>query len=609
MTTARWYGGQAEVPSRRSLSSRKASRLVGLRSALVSWNRKRLVGRAAALGHEQELVGVAVDRADLDLAGQVGAGVLLVPQRQRRHLRVPQVVALVGVEDAAGERFLVAAAGEDELALLALDDGGAGVLAHGEHAAGGDVGVLQEVERDEAVVGRGLGVVEDPRQLGQVPGPQVVGDVVHRLGGQRGEHPGLDLEERVAERLHRGHAVDVERRYGGGVGPEGQQLGEREVSHRRRRYDRPRSTSQKAPVRAGRDRAWVDRGHDRHDDRQRALPDRARLHGGGAGSRRRRKWGAQTQRAVENFPISGRPIDRRLIRALALIKAEAAAVNARRKDVQAVDKTVGDAIRAAAEPGGGRAVGRPVPRRRLPDRVGHVVEHERQRGHRHARVRAASVRPAPVHPNDQVNAVAVVERRVPDGDPPGRHRGDRRRPRPGARPPRQGAPAQGPRVRQGREVGSHPPDGRGADHARPGDGRLRDPGASRPPSACAPACPGSASCRSAAPPSAPASTRRRASAARWSSGSPGGHRPAAHRGQGPRRRPVVARRARGGVGSDPHRGGGADQDRQRHPLDGLGPAHRPRRDPPPGPAARLVDHAGQGEPGPVRGASPRWAPR
>ena len=60
-------------------------------------------------------------------------------------------------------------------------------------------------------------------------------------------------------------------------------------------------------------------------------------------------WGAQTQRAVENFPISGRPIDRRLIRALALIKAEAAVVNAKRKEVAAVDDKLGDAIRKAAE--------------------------------------------------------------------------------------------------------------------------------------------------------------------------------------------------------------------------------------------------------------------
>jgi fumarate hydratase class II len=38
-------------------------------------------------------------------------------------------------------------------------------------------------------------------------------------------------------------------------------------------------------------------------------------------------WGAQTQRAVDNFPISGRPIPPSVVRALALIKAEAARVN------------------------------------------------------------------------------------------------------------------------------------------------------------------------------------------------------------------------------------------------------------------------------------------
>lgn len=39
-------------------------------------------------------------------------------------------------------------------------------------------------------------------------------------------------------------------------------------------------------------------------------------------------WGAQTQRAVQNFPISGRPMPRGFIRALGLIKAAAAEVNA-----------------------------------------------------------------------------------------------------------------------------------------------------------------------------------------------------------------------------------------------------------------------------------------
>ena len=40
------------------------------------------------------------------------------------------------------------------------------------------------------------------------------------------------------------------------------------------------------------------------------------------------KWRAQTQRAVQNFPVSGLVIDRELIGALAAIKGAAAAVNA-----------------------------------------------------------------------------------------------------------------------------------------------------------------------------------------------------------------------------------------------------------------------------------------
>jgi fumarate hydratase class II len=57
------------------------------------------------------------------------------------------------------------------------------------------------------------------------------------------------------------------------------------------------------------------------------------------------KWAAQTQRAVENFPISGLRIERSLIAALASIKGAAAMVNARLK---IVDKDVAEAINAAA---------------------------------------------------------------------------------------------------------------------------------------------------------------------------------------------------------------------------------------------------------------------
>ena len=56
-------------------------------------------------------------------------------------------------------------------------------------------------------------------------------------------------------------------------------------------------------------------------------------------------WGAQTQRAVQNFPISGRGMPRAFIRALGLIKASAASVN---QALGALDKTRGHAIEAAA---------------------------------------------------------------------------------------------------------------------------------------------------------------------------------------------------------------------------------------------------------------------
>jgi fumarate hydratase class II len=60
-------------------------------------------------------------------------------------------------------------------------------------------------------------------------------------------------------------------------------------------------------------------------------------------------WGAQTQRAVENFPISGLSIERTLVHALAMIKAEAARVNVKLRDVPHVTKPVGAAIAEAAE--------------------------------------------------------------------------------------------------------------------------------------------------------------------------------------------------------------------------------------------------------------------
>ncbi|HEY8302586.1 MAG TPA: class II fumarate hydratase [Jatrophihabitans sp.] len=57
------------------------------------------------------------------------------------------------------------------------------------------------------------------------------------------------------------------------------------------------------------------------------------------------KWRAQTQRAVENFPISGRPIERELIGALASIKGASAALRAGKG---MLDAAKAEAIHASA---------------------------------------------------------------------------------------------------------------------------------------------------------------------------------------------------------------------------------------------------------------------
>src|SRR5262245_59654692 len=63
-------------------------------------------------------------------------------------------------------------------------------------------------------------------------------------------------------------------------------------------------------------------------------------------------YGAQTQRAVENFPISGQPLPPRLVRALGLVKVAAAVAN---RDVGKLKPEVADPIlRAAREVAAGQ---------------------------------------------------------------------------------------------------------------------------------------------------------------------------------------------------------------------------------------------------------------
>jgi fumarate hydratase class II len=57
-------------------------------------------------------------------------------------------------------------------------------------------------------------------------------------------------------------------------------------------------------------------------------------------------WGAQTQRAVENFPISGLTFGRRFVRALGIVKKAAAAAN---RDLGLLDEAVAGAVVDAAD--------------------------------------------------------------------------------------------------------------------------------------------------------------------------------------------------------------------------------------------------------------------
>ena len=151
-------------------------------------------------------------------------------------------------------------------------------------------------------------------------------------------------------------------------------------------------------------------------DGRRRIPHRARHHGRGPGAGKA-LWRAQTQRAVENFPISGRGLERTQIRALGLLKGACAQVN---KDLGLLAAGQGRRDHRRRRRDRRRPARRPVPDRRLPDRVGHQLQHEHQRGDREHRRRQRRDRAS----QRRRQHVAVVQRHLPDRHP---HRGHRSR--------------------------------------------------------------------------------------------------------------------------------------------------------------------------------------
>ena len=155
-----------------------------------------LVGRPAALRDKGELVGLALVGVEVNLGGEVRAGVLLVEHGEGGHLAVAEVGARVGVVHTTGDGGLVAlgADGEDLLALDTRDDGRSSVLAAGEDAAGGDVGVLKQLEGDEAVIVASLLIVKDLAELREVAGAVKVLNVLEGLLGELGDALHINLE-------------------------------------------------------------------------------------------------------------------------------------------------------------------------------------------------------------------------------------------------------------------------------------------------------------------------------------------------------------------------------------------------------------------------------
>jgi hypothetical protein len=149
-------------------------------------------------------------------------------------------------------------------------------------------------------------------------------------------------------------------------------------------------------------------------------------------------WGASTQRAVENFPISGQPVPVEVVHAHAMLKWAAATAN---EETGVVDAEVADAIRRAADEVIDGQLDDQFPVDVFQTGLGHLDQHERQRGARQpgeAAARRGSVLVAgpPQRPRQRL---AVVQRHVPDLRA---RRGRAGRPRPAAaraRPPRAGA--------------------------------------------------------------------------------------------------------------------------------------------------------------------------
>ncbi len=186
-------GGDAEGPD---LLGQEGLEALFVEQGLRFLEQGDLVGRAAALGQEEEAVLPPRGEPDVDLGGQVRPGVALLEDRDRGHDRIAQVALPVDLRGGGGQDLSVPSAGRDEVAALGEDLDRARVLAERQDALGRDDGVAQDGPGDETVVGRGLGVVEDAPYRRQEVRPEMEGEIGEGLAGQGGQRGVADAQGR-----------------------------------------------------------------------------------------------------------------------------------------------------------------------------------------------------------------------------------------------------------------------------------------------------------------------------------------------------------------------------------------------------------------------------
>ena len=210
--------------------------------------------------------------------------------------------------------------------------------------------------------------------------------------------------------------------------------------------------------------------HERHPHREGRARRSARARGSPVG-RADAALDRQLSRSASARFRWGRPV----IRAFGLVKKCAARAPTRSSACSPPTRRA--LIERAAQEVDRRQARRRVSAGRVPDRLGHAVEHERQRGDRQprdpARRRRRRHRRSPIHPNDDVNRSQSSN----DAFPAVMHIAtveelDARAAAGGRRGCATTLDAQGARVRRRRDARPHAPAGRDAGDARPGDRRA-----------------------------------------------------------------------------------------------------------------------------------------